>query len=74
MKKQIEVTAKTVEDAVDLACGRLEKKKEELEIEVLEQPKKGFFGVGATEAKILVKYEMKPEEIAKERTEDQSDH
>lgn len=66
MKKQIEVTAKTVEDAIDLACGRLEKKKEELEIEVLEQPKKGFFGVGAAEAKILVKYVMKPEEIAKE--------
>lgn len=66
MKKKIEVTAKTVEDAVDLACGRLGKKQDELEYEILEQPKKGFLGMGAVEAKILVSYDLLPAESAKE--------
>lgn len=66
MTKEIEVSAKTLEDAIDLACGRLGKTKEELTIDVIEQPKKGFFGVGAVEARIKVRYELSPCEIAKE--------
>lgn len=66
MTREIEVSAKTVEDAIDLACGRLQKKREELTVEILEQPKKGFLGMGASDARIKVSYQPLPAEIAKE--------
>lgn len=65
MTQTIEVTAKTVEDAVDLACGRLQKKREELTYEIVEQPKKGFLGMGSSDAKIRVSYEPTLAEGAK---------
>ncbi len=65
MTQTIEVTAKTVEDAIDLACSRLQKKKEELTIEIVEQPKKGFLGMGSSDAKIKVSYEPTLAETAK---------
>ena len=65
MTQTIEVTAKTVEDAVDLACGRLQKKRDELTFEVVEQPKKGFLGMGSSDAKIRVSYEPTLAETAK---------
>ena len=37
MNKQIEVSAKTLEDAIDLACGRLGKTRDQLQIETLEE-------------------------------------
>ncbi|MBQ9544830.1 MAG: Jag N-terminal domain-containing protein, partial [Clostridia bacterium] len=65
MTKTLEVSAKTVEDAIDLACGKLQKKKEDLTIEVIEQPKKGFLGMGSSDAKIRVSYEPTLEENAR---------
>lgn len=40
----IEVTGKTIEDAVRSGLVRLGKIKEEVDIEVLAEPKSGFFG------------------------------
>src|SRR3954452_20824501 len=48
----IEVTARSVDDAKELALDRLGVVEEELEIEVLDEPRKGMFGIGRAEARI----------------------
>ena len=57
MAKSIEKTAKTVEEAVELALDELNTIKENVEIEVLEEPAKGLLGIGAKPA--LVKVTLK---------------
>ena len=48
----IEVSAKTLDDARELALDRLGVVADELEYEVIDQPKGGLFGIGRTEARI----------------------
>ena len=54
MIQEREYAGKTVEEAVAQACLELQKKPEELRYTVVEEPKKGFLGIGSTEAKISV--------------------
>ena len=56
MKKETIVSAKTVEDALALAAVELEVPVDALEYTVLEEAKKGLFGLGATPAKVQVVY------------------
>lgn len=65
MKKDIIVTAKTIEEAALEGADKLGVTREDVEIEVLEEPKKGFFGMGAVPAKVKVTYILKPLEAAR---------
>ena len=65
MKKDIIVTAKTVEDAALEGASKLGASREDVEIEVLEEPKKGIFGIGSAPAKVKVTYILKPLEAAR---------
>ncbi|MBE6546520.1 MAG: protein jag [Ruminococcaceae bacterium] len=57
MKKEVIITAKTVEEAVALAVTELgAPSADKIEYTVLEEPKKGFLGLGATDAKISATY------------------
>ncbi len=57
MKKEVIITAKTVEEAVALAVTELgAPNAESVEYTVLEEPKKGLFGIGAQNAKISASY------------------
>jgi len=58
MRKEIIVTAKTIEEAKIIGVRELNIKIEDAAIEVIELPKKGFLGLGATDAKIKVIGEM----------------
>ena len=64
MKKEITLSAPTVEEAVKAACEQLGAKEEDVTCEVLTQPKKGFFGIGAVPAKVRVEYNVKPSTAA----------
>ena len=65
MKKEVITTAKTIEEAVALAVAELGAPDEsKIEYTVLEEPKKGLFGIGATNAKISATYEMGGEQNA----------
>ena len=57
MKKEITIQAKTVDDAVSQGASQLGAAVSAVTYEVLEQPKKGFLGFGATPAKVRVVYE-----------------
>ena len=57
MKKEVIVSAKSVEEAVIKAVEELgAPSKESIEYTVLEDAKKGFLGIGATDAKISASY------------------
>lgn len=57
MKKEVIISAKTVEEAVALAVSELgAPSAEKIEYTVLEEAKKGFLGIGATDAKISASY------------------
>ena len=52
MKKEIIVTAKTVDEAKNKAAAELGVAMEEIEFTVLEEGKRGFLGIGACDAKV----------------------
>ena len=52
MKKEVVVSAKTVAEAAALAAEQLGVPADAIEYEVIEEPKKGLFGIGAAPAKI----------------------
>lgn len=59
MKKELIVTAKTVEEARMKAAEELGVAVDEIEFTVLEEGKKGFFGLGAVDAKVSAVYQAK---------------
>ena len=65
MKQELIKIAKTTEEAVKLAAEELGVAVADVEFEVLEEAKKGFFGMGATPAKVKVTYIFKPLEAAR---------
>ena len=64
MKKELIVTAKTVEEAKEKAAAELGVAVENIEFEVLEEGKRGFLGIGATEAKVSAIYTLGGADIA----------
>ena len=57
MKKEVIVSAQTIEDAVAQAVAELgAPDADKIEYTVLEEPKKGLFGIGAQDAKISASY------------------
>ena len=67
MKKEITVTGKTVEEAVANAVAALEAPSADaITYTVLEEPRKGLFGIGAAPAKIEAVYQKTSSDIALE--------
>ena len=66
MKKEWLGTAKTVEEAKSKAAAELGVAIEEIEFEVLDEGKRGFLGIGATDAKVSATYTVKGADIAVE--------
>ena len=48
-------TAKTLEEAIELAAMELETTKKNIEVEIIEKGKTAFLGIGGEDAKIRVK-------------------
>ncbi|MGI6552398.1 MAG: protein jag [Clostridia bacterium] len=63
----IEITAKTVEEAVETALKELQVDRDQIEVEVLEEGSKGLFGIlGSRMARVRVTVKEDPMEIGKE--------
>ena len=52
--KQIEMTGRTINEAIDNACTKLGVGLLDVEYKVIDEPTKGFLGIGAKPAKVLV--------------------
>lgn len=61
-----------VEEAVKLALMDLKVSRDEVEVTVLEEPSKGFFGIGSKLAKVRVEKKKKPEPEAEKITSDEA--
>ena len=64
MRKETIQTAKTVEEALTLAAAELGTSVDALEYTVLEEPKKGLFGIGSAPAKIQASYALTAIDLA----------
>ena len=57
MTRRIEVTAKTVDEAVEKALKEFNTTRENVEVYVVEEGSKGIFGIGAKDAKVRVSFD-----------------
>ena len=64
MEKFITATGKTIDLAIEAALQQLQMDRDSVSVEVLENPKSGFLGLGAVPAKVKVTYEV-PDEAPK---------
>lgn len=63
--KSVEIAAKTVESAVETALKELQVTREDVDVEVLDEPSKGLFGILGTKlAKVRVTVKMSTKDIA----------
>ena len=69
MKKTIEKTAKSVDEAVELALSELGVEKEDAQVEVIDQ-EKGFLGLGTKEVTVRVTAEVDDESATEDVAED----
>ncbi len=65
MKKYLEKSAKTEEEAIAAALAELGLERDDVSVEILERAKSGFLGIGASPAVIRVEYEVPDEPEAK---------
>lgn len=68
MNKFIEATGKSIESAISTALAELGMERDQVSVEVLENPKTGFLGIGSAPAKVRVTYsfELSREEKIKQ--------
>ncbi len=62
MARKIEVCGKTIDEAIEKGLLELGLEREEVTVEVLENPKSGFFGIGSSPARIKMKVFSETEE------------
>ena len=62
--KNVTIEKSTVEEAIAAALEELKAENNEVEIEVIKEPSKGFFGLGSKDAKVKVTITNGPEERA----------
>lgn len=68
MLKFIEATGKTLDLAIQAGLDMLQMDRDSVSVEVLEQPRSGFFGIGATPAKVKLTYEV-PDPVPEKKPE-----
>ena len=61
--KYLDMTGKTEEEAVSRALAQLGLDRDEVSVEILERAKSGFFGIGASRAKVRVTYGLEEPEV-----------
>ena len=65
MIKQLEMTGKNKDEAINRALATLGLERDDVSVEILELGKTGFLGIGSVPAKVRVTYEVPDEEPVK---------
>jgi spoIIIJ-associated protein len=55
--KEIIETGKSIEEAIENGCNRIGKSKDDVTVEIVDMPKKGFLGIGVAPARVKLVYE-----------------
>lgn len=69
----LEIKAKTVEEAIQIALTQLNVNREEVEVNVVNEGKSGLLGLGAEEARIIVELRTPQPKAEKKKTELEED-
>ncbi|HEX6230516.1 MAG TPA: RNA-binding cell elongation regulator Jag/EloR [Actinomycetota bacterium] len=71
--EEIRRSAASVEEAVEAALAELGVSEQEVDVQVLQEPRQGLLGLGAQEAIVLVRVRRRPAELSEEELEEQGD-
>ncbi|MCI0636861.1 MAG: Jag N-terminal domain-containing protein [Actinobacteria bacterium] len=71
--EEIRRTAPSVEEAVEAALAELGVSEQDAEVEVVEEPRQGVFGVGAHDATVIVRVRAPREELAEDELDEQGE-
>ena len=73
MVEEIQTTGPSVEEAVDLALKRLGASEQEVAVEVIQEPRSSFLGMGGQEAVVLVRRKRRATELSEEQIDEEAD-
>ena len=71
--EQIQASGPSIEEAVEVALTRLGASEQEVEVEVLQEPRSSFLGMGGQEAVVLVRVKRRPNQLTEEELDEQAD-
>ena len=71
--EEIQTTGPSVEEAVDLALKRLGASEQEVAVEVIQEPRSSFLGMGGQEAVVLVRRKRRATELSEEQIDKEAD-
>lgn len=71
--EEIRASAPSVEEALEVALARLGATEQEVEVEVIQEPRSGFLGLGGQEAIVLVRRKRDADRPSEEELEEQAD-
>lgn len=71
--EEIRASAPSIEAALEVALARLGASEQEVEVEVLQEPRSGFLGLGGQEAIVLVRRKRRDDGPGEEELEEQAD-
>lgn len=71
--EQIQASGPSVEQAVEVALTRLGVTEQEVDVEVLQEPRSSFLGMGGQEAVVLVRRRRRSDQLSEEELDDQAD-
>ncbi len=70
---EIRRSAPSVEEAVEAALGELGVSEQEVDVQVLHEPRQGLFGLGAQDAEVLVRVRRRRDEVGEDELEEQGE-
>jgi spoIIIJ-associated protein len=71
--QEVERSAASVEEAIDAALSELGASEQEVDVQVMQEPRSGFLGIGSQQAVVRVRRRAAEEEISEEELDDQAD-
>jgi len=71
--EEIQATGPSVEAAVEIALTRLGVSEQEVDVQIVQEPRSGFLGMGGQEAVVLVRVKRAAGEFSEDELDDQAD-
>ncbi len=71
--EQIQASGPSVEEALEVALARLGVGEQEVDVEVIQEPRSGFLGMGGQEAVVLVRLKRRPDQLSEDELDEQAD-
>lgn len=71
--EEVERSAPSVEEAIEAALADLGASEQEVAVQIVQEPKTGFLGVGSQDAVVRVRLRVRPDAVREEDLEDQGE-